>query len=327
MRPSSAGLGFRDTNPGPSRGASRTKAYALVLSGCLCFSLANCGGDAGEPATPQQVAFVSDREGNFDIFLFDASTAEVTNLTAHDAMDYGFTWSPDGERIAFMSDRDGNREIYSMGVPGGDLQRLTHNDVRDGSPAWSPDGSTIAFVSSRDSDSGELYLMSSDGSNVRRVTINERYEEVPAFSPDGRYLAFGALGPPEGGGDPTLQIFRLDLETGEEVQLTHLAGHNSAPRWSPDGSRIAFYGEVGEGFEGANLLVMAADGSGLENVTDDAEPDWQPDWSADASRIVFARGPSDPLDLYVVDVDGGNMRPLVVADGRDEQPKWRPRPR
>lgn len=303
------------------------KRMPIACSTCLCLVAAVCGGEATDSAPPEQLAFVSDRDGNFDIFFLDVPTGEVTNLTAHDAMEFGFAWSPDGERIAFMSDRDGNREIYSMEVPNGEPVRLTSHEERDGAPAWSPDGSSIAFVSSRDSGSGELYIMSSDGSDVRRVTSNERYEEVPSFSPDGRYLAFGAVAPFEEGAEATLQIFRLDLETGEEAQLTHLAGHNSAPRWSPDGSEITFYGQVGEGFEGANLLVMSADGSALRNVTDDAEPDWQPDWSADGSRIVFARGPGDPLDLWIVDADGSDMKPLLVAEGRDEQPKWRPTPR
>lgn len=304
-----------------------TNRNSMALSACFCLVAAGCGGEAGDSAAPEQLAFVSDREGSFDIFLLDVPTGEVTNLTTHDAMDFGFAWSPDGERIAFMSDRDGNREIYSLEVPMGEPIRLTSHEAPDGGPSWSPDGSTIVFVSSRDSGSGELYLMSTDGSDVRRLTSNERYEEVPSFSPDGRYLAFGAVATHEEGAEATLQIFRFDLETGEETQLTHLSGHNSAPRWSPDGSEIAFYGQVGEGFEGANLLVMSSDGNAIRNVTDDAEPDWQPDWSADGSRIAFARGPGEPLDLWIVDADGGDMRPLLVAEGRDEQPKWRPTPR
>ncbi len=306
--------------------AMSNRILALGLT-TLTLGGAGCGSGEPEPPAREHVAFVSNRDGNFDIYLLDVPTGEVTNLTADPGMDYGFSWSPDGDRIAFMSDRDGNRELYSMGVPDGALVRLTTDDSRDGSPDWSPDGSHIVFASNRDSDSGEIYVMASDGSDVQRVTVNERYEEVPAFSPDGRYVAFGAVAPFEEGAEPTLQIFRLDLETGEELQLTHLAGHNSAPRWSPDGSTIAFYGQVGPGFDGANLLVMASDGSDLQNVTDDAEPDWQPDWSPDGSRLVFARGPSDPLDLWIIGAEGGEMTPLEVADGRDEQPKWRPVPR
>lgn len=288
--------------------------------------LVGCGSPRSEVTEPlrEQVAFVSDREGNFDVFLLDLNTDSVVNLTAHPGMDFGFSWSPDGDRIAFASDRDGNRDIYVLDVPDGEPSRLTDHDARDGSPSWSPDGTRIAFVSSRDSDAGEIYIMGVDGTGLRRVTDNDRYEEVPSWSPDGESLAFGALAPPGDGEDPTLQIFRVDLNSGNETQLTRLPGHNSAPRWSPDGSAIAFYGQVGEGFDGADIMTVEADGSGLTNLTGDAEPDWQPDWSTDGSLIVFARGPGDPLDLWIMNSDGSDRRPLVVHPGRDEQPSWRP---
>lgn len=294
---------------------------ALVV--CL---VAACGpgvDDEGTNRSPQ-VAFMSDRGGDYDVYVIDLETDSVVNLTAHPAFEWGFTWSPDGERIAFGSDRDGNPEIYALELETGAVVRLTDDEARDGAPAWSPDGTRIAFVSRRDSESGDLYTMASDGSDVRRVTDNDRYEEVPAWSPDGESLVFGALAPAADGAEPTLQIFRLDLETGAETQLTFLPGHNSAPRWSPDGSRIAFYGQVGEGFDGADIMTVAPDGSGLTNLTNDAEPDWQPDWSPDGEWIVFARGPGEPLDLWMMRADGTERRIFVTNDGRDEQPKWRP---
>lgn len=165
--------------------------------------------------------------------------------------------------------------------------------------------------------------MYSDGSNIVRITDNDRYEEVPAWSPHGNRLAFGALAG-DSKDDSFLQIFILDMGTGEEWQLTDLPGHNSAPRWSPDGSRIAFYGNVGEGFNGADIFVIAPDGTGLTNLTHDPEPDWQPDWSPDGSKIVFARGPSDPLDIWIMNADGSQRQLIVEEPGRDEQPYWRP---
>ena len=121
------------------------------------------------------------------------------------------------------------------------------------------------------------------------------------------------------------EIFVMDLKTLTDRQLTSLPGHNSAPRWSPDGAAIAFYGNVGRGFAGADIFRVAPDGSDLLNLTNDPEPDWQPDWSPDGSRIVFARGPGDPLDIWVMNADGSGRRLIVGNAGRDEQPFWRPR--
>ncbi|NNM34884.1 MAG: translocation protein TolB [Gemmatimonadetes bacterium] len=301
----------------------RTHSVLLAVLGALGVGCGSPPPDEVEPPR-RQIAFVSDRDGNFDVFLLDLNTDSVVNLTDHPGMDFGYSWSPDGARLAFASDRDGNQEIYVMDVPDGEASRLTQHDARDGAPSWSPDGTRIAFVSRRDSDSGEIYVMGVDGSGLRRVTENQRYEEVPTWSPDGESLVFGALAPASDGEDPTLQISRLDLSTGLETQLTRLPGHNSAPRWAPDGSAIAFYGQVGEGFEGADIMTIAPDGTGLANLTADPEPDWQPDWSADGSLIAYARGPGDPLDLWVMNAGGSERRPLMVHPGRDEQPSWRP---
>lgn len=296
----------------------------VLAAACACLTACGQSAPKAESARGPQVAFVSDREGSFDIFLLDLASDSVVNLTAHPGMDYGFSWSPDGEALAFASDRDGNQEIYVLTMGDGALTRLTQNEARDGSPSWSPDGTRIAFVSRRDSESGEIYVMNADGSEVRRVTQNERYEEVPSWSPDGETLVFGALAPAGEGQEPTLQVFRIDVAGGSEAQLTFLAGHNSAPRWAPDGSTVFFYGQVGEGFEGADIMAVAPDGSGLRNLTNDGEPDWQPDPSPDGEQIVFARGPGDPLDLWTMAKDGTQRRPLMTHPGRDEQPRWRP---
>ncbi|MFG0260139.1 MAG: TolB family protein, partial [Phycisphaerales bacterium JB041] len=227
-------------------------------------------------------------------------------------------------RIAFGSERDGNKAIYIMTLADGTTTRLTHGDAADKSPSWSPEGTRIAFVSERDSPRGELYTMNTDGSNITRLTNNDRYEEVPSWSRDGRYLAFGALAQTEHEEDQTLQIFTLDLATLTERQLTSLPGHNSAPRFSPDGTRIAFYGTVGEDFAGTDIYTIAPDGTNLTNLTSDAEPDWQPEFSADGSRIIFCRGPGNPLDIYVMNADGSNRQRINNTPGRDEQPHWRP---
>lgn len=305
-------------------------SWTRPLSTVVSVMILGCGG--GEKSAPKQagpseeIAFVSNRDGDYEIYLLNLSSGEQRKLTDNDASDYSISWSPDGDQIAFSSNRDGNREIYVMSLSGGEPIRLTRDPADDMFPAWSPDGARIAFISDRDSKHGEIYVMDVDGTHVHRLTRNDRYDEVPAWSPDGQRLAFGALSSSRDE-EPTLQVFIMDLSDSTERQLTNLPGHNSAPRWSPDGSRIAFYGNVGEDFEGADIFTIAPDGSGLSNLTRDSEPDWQPDWSADGSTLVFARGPGDPLDLWVMNSNGTDRRRIMADSGRDEQPYWRPRSR
>jgi len=84
------------------------------------------------------LAFTSNQNGNFDIYIMYADGSEMTNLTNDPAMDTSPFWSPDGKKIVFVSYLDGNLENYVMNVDGSNLTRLTQNDADDFNPVWSP---------------------------------------------------------------------------------------------------------------------------------------------------------------------------------------------
>ena len=138
-----------------------------------------------------QIAFVSRRAGNVDIYVMDADGSNLHRLTDNSEADHSPTWSPDGTQIAFVSDRSGDWNIYVMDADGEDeyLHRLTNNDGYDANPAWSPDGSQIAFMSNRAGD-WDIYVMDADGSNLRWLAYTSNYEGYPAWSPDGQKIAF-----------------------------------------------------------------------------------------------------------------------------------------
>ena len=93
-----------------------------------------------------KIAFVSDRDGNSEIYSMDADGGGQTRLTEDAGEDHSPAWSPDGQRIAFVSTRDGNAEIYVMNADGSGQTRLTNNSAGDLAPAWTRDGSQIGFV-------------------------------------------------------------------------------------------------------------------------------------------------------------------------------------
>ena len=129
---------------------------------------------------PAQIAFVSDRNGNPEIYVMNINGKNQRRLTKNRSDDWSPSWSPDGKRIVFSSRRDGNREIYVMDADGGNQQRLTNNRHPDGSPSWSPDGKHIVFSSQRDGN-GEIYVMDADGDNQRRRTRHGGHDDAPAW--------------------------------------------------------------------------------------------------------------------------------------------------
>jgi len=105
-----------------------------------------------------RIAFNSNRDGNWEIYVMNGDGTGQTRLTNNPAEDFSPAWSPDGLRIAFSSKRDGNPEIYIMNADGTGQTRLTNSPANDVHPTWSPDGTRIAFETDRDGNS-EIYVM------------------------------------------------------------------------------------------------------------------------------------------------------------------------
>ena len=112
-----------------------TGVVALVLFAAGCS-----GGGSGD-----RIAFASDRDGDYEIFVMNADGTDVRQLTSNEDDEMFPAWSPDGNRIAFMSNRGGEFNIFVMNADGGAVRQLTDNDDDDRFPAWSPDGTLIAF--------------------------------------------------------------------------------------------------------------------------------------------------------------------------------------
>ena len=182
----------------------------------------------------RHIAFVSERDGNDEIYVMGSDGSNPRRLTDHSDWDFYPSWSPDGRHIAFTSRRDGNGEIYVMGSDGSNRRRLTDNSAPDFYPSWSPDGRHIAFASRRDGDD-EIYVMGSDGSNPRRLTDSTR---PTTFIPHGHRMA--GTSPSRPSALATIEIYVMGSDGSNPRRLTDNSAPDRYPSWSPDGRHIAF---------------------------------------------------------------------------------------
>jgi len=104
---------------------------------------------------------------------------------------------------------------------------------------------------------------------------------------------------------------------------------NGAPGWSPDGQRIVFSSDRDGDDE---IYIADADGSHVQQLTDNDTTDWWPAWSPDGSQIAWTSYRDGNWDIYVmpapgqaqVNVDSGNVRRLTDNPAKDWGPVWSP---
>jgi len=142
----------------------------------------------------KQIAFTSNRNGFWDLYLMELSNGEVTQLTDTPEYEGAPTWSPDSTFLAYEAYRDDNLDIV-IGPAANPLQDavlLTTSSSSDHSPTWGPGGRQIAFVSD-----GEVILADLDKTGDERFSnlsnTDQASESHPIWSPDGTKLAWASL--------------------------------------------------------------------------------------------------------------------------------------
>ena len=164
-----------------------------------------------------RVAFVSQRDGNAEIYVMNADGTGTTRVSSDPQPDGRPSFMPDGQSLVFHSSRTaGKQEIWAVNVDGTALTQLTRDSVNS-SPAVSPDGQIIAYVSTRNKD-GDIWLMNRDGTNQRQFTRSpQQRESEPRFLRDGTLVY---LAERREGNRTVQQVIRADLATGATTAIT-----------------------------------------------------------------------------------------------------------
>ncbi|MGH9330357.1 MAG: LpqB family beta-propeller domain-containing protein, partial [Vicinamibacterales bacterium] len=253
-----------------------------------------------------RIAYASDREGTFDLYVAPASGGAPSRLTSLSGDERWPSWTRDG-RILFSYFDNGDWNLYVVDANGGEAKALDGfsdpgSDELQG--RVSPDGARVAFISDRGSEDGEpdvwvLELTPGKESKRRdpiRVTRVRGDEQWPAWSPDGTRVVYYAVR--EGLGSVWVSPVDARGGSGDAIHARPAPGpvlasrRGGAPAWSPDGR---------------TLLIAAL-------------PDPEPIYNGDPLRSAIEPPPlfaTGAFDLWTVaapaDVDKTDERARTVA--------------
>lgn len=289
----------------------KTAAFALIM----LFILVPCHIPYAkdEMNGTGKIAFASDVEGNFDIYVMNADGSHIENITEHTSIETDPAWSPDGKTLAFT--RWGVLPGVRPGIYTTSLADEHIELVIEGMnlfPLFSPDGSKIAFVEA--ARNIWLCLADRNGESNRRLKQLSEFDDRPhTWSPDGKQIAVC---------DDNGELYMVDVESATWTRVVFTAPNGTRVfvvnvDWSPIRNRlvIASASQATQGIWTAN-----PDGSDVRRLT--RQEDRGPEWSPDGKMIAFYGFRDGDWDIYVMDADGDDVTPLTHNSAFDSQPSW-----
>ena len=327
-------------------GRPSTRSIASVLT-FLVLGAAGHPPAWGAPAEDGRIAFrryLNDAQTRGAIFTAESDGSDVRQLTnpGRGVITDEPEWSPNGRWIVFqVEEGDGHSRLFKIRPNGSDrtyLSRGCGSLCGDGYASWFPGGRRIAFergsCGTGRTNLVAIYVMRFDGRRARRVTHRDatcanphRFEDsAPTVSPSGERIAFE----------------RIDHDKGKEaIIVAHLDGtwhkritpwriNAAQPTWSPNGRWIAFRTQEQSETKG-NIALVHPNGRGLHRITH-AHGSYK--WlscafSPSGDEIIAGRAPgdgeTDNADLFIMEIDGSNMRNVTnTLDSWESAPDWGP---
>jgi TolB protein len=227
----------------------------------------------------KSILYVSYQKDAMELWLLDVASGKTAQLTSTGAVNVEPRWSPDGKRIVFVSTQFNKRfHIFRADVSDGKLEnivRLTGETTSDLpryyysqydmeiNPVWTRDGQEILFVSNRGHihGSGGFWRMKAEpGAAAREIHYEEtNWKARPDFSPDDSRMVYSSYL-----GGQWHNLWLMPANGGDAFPISYCPHDDTNPRWSPDGTKIAFISN----FTGSTALeTIEIPGGAVSQVT------------------------------------------------------------
>lgn len=253
-----------------------------------------------------------DYGGNQELDLLSADGTFISPLARSSGYEGVGQWSATRGDILFQTNRDAEDgpafSLYTMQPDGTDLKRLLPVDFPVMFGRWSPDGTRLVFNDVAQSTPRQLHIFDKATNTVNQLTSSDTFHsDYGSWSPGGQWLLF------ESTRDGSWDTYRMRPD-GSEVMRIGL-GTSSAPRYSPDGTLIAFH-EMRNGHD-YDIFIADANGSNTRVLTDGPGDQRLPEWSPDGTRLVYVSNAGGHHDLFSIRGDGTDATQLTQQPAKE----------
>jgi TolB protein len=332
-------IGTRQDDGQRIRGGAFFSLKLFSLLALVCAATVLAGRGRAADLTGYKWLVTSIRTGDTEVFLADAATGDMFNVTRSPKSEDRYPcWSPDGKRICFVSDREGATNLWTCRADGTKVRRLNQTPAVCYMPSWgkTPRGERIVF--GKHGDKPEMASIKPNGSGEEN--LGEGHD--PTLSPDGKLICYtGHFG-------SGVTVFVMSHHGSFRRQLVKEISQVGAmfPNWSPDSQQIVYSFPVGDALE---LFVIQLNGGEPRQLTSFGGTSvctpgaWSPDgkwiafrrtderyWSNPERMLkVYAEKPADKRPVWVIRPDGSDasvvepLRYQMAIDG--SRANWKPR--
>ena len=255
------------------------------------------------------------------ICIMNADGSGMRRLTTVDQMRHYYpSLAPDGQSVLFAGFREQNvYEIYRINLNDNSADRLTDRMGVLNAPEISPDGSSIVFTRGNPTN-GQFQVMVMDRNGKNPRAIPQVFGWDPTWSPDGKQILYAS------GSEGRAQLFVVNRDGNGPHQVSNLPALRGRSDWSADGRLIVTYS--GSAWH-REVYIMNADGSNVRQLTPSGGNSQGPSFSPDSEWVAFTAyfdkfGDDHGCEIYVIRVNGTDLRRLTNNDYCDYQPRWGP---
>lgn len=274
----------------------------LIIFTLCAIELSSFAQETNQKEQIGKIAFTQLDGEYWQINIMDLDGSNKKQLTDSKVDKRSPNFSSDGQKIVYTTNEG---ELWIMDSNGNNQTKI-HLNIRVSEPRFCFKDKKIIFTSYRGEfflDDSDIWLITSDGKELKKIIRRPSLQFLPEVSPDEKEIIFVDVLEIS-----SHEIFKLNLETGDYVQLTQNNFHDTTPVWTPGAQRIVYSSDKDGNYD---IFIMDKFGQDPKNLTNNPAFDSSPVVTKDGNTVFFLSDRTKIMQIWSMDLEGNNLKQIT----------------